>query len=138
LADDSGLEVDALGGAPGVHSARYAGPVADDGANNLKLLAALASVPSAERTARFRCVLAYALPGKGLFTAVGECAGLIGTQLCGVGGFGYDPLFVIPATGKTLAQMSLTEKGKISHRGLALKEMAIQLARYYDANRCDK
>lgn len=137
LADDSGLEVDALGGAPGVYSARYAGPAADDVENNCKLLGALADVPEERRGARFRCVLAYAEPGGGTITAEGCCEGIILPRPRGEGGFGYDPLFYMPALGKTLAELTLAEKNAVSHRGNALRNMAAKLARFFDENRRD-
>jgi XTP/dITP diphosphohydrolase len=137
LADDSGLEVDALDGAPGVHSARYAGCEADDAANNAKLLTALAGVPAEGRTARFRCVLAYVDPDGTLLTAEGTCEGSILTMARGGGGFGYDPLFYLPALKKTLAELTLAEKNAVSHRGQALRNMTLKLARYFDENRRD-
>lgn len=119
LADDSGLEVDHLGGAPGVHSARFAGENKDDRANNEKLLALLEGVPGEKRTARFKCVVALAVPGDRIYTAEGACEGVIGTAPRGVEGFGYDPLFIIPELGKTFAQLDLNTKNSISHRGKA-------------------
>jgi XTP/dITP diphosphohydrolase len=122
LADDSGLEVDALRGAPGVRSARYAGERASDSDNNAKLLRALEGVPDAERTARFRCVIALIGEDGSLVTASGTCEGRIGHEPAGTGGFGYDPLFLPDATpGKTMAQLTLAEKNAISHRGEALR-----------------
>lgn len=135
LADDSGLEVDALNGAPGVYSARYAGPEASDAACNAKLLTALADVPDGGRTARFRCVLAYVDPDGTLLTAEGTCEGIILREPRGTGGFGYDPLFYLPAAAKTLAEMTTAEKNAVSHRGQALRNMATTLARYYHENR---
>lgn len=135
LADDSGLEVDALGGAPGVYSARYAGPGGGDEACNAKLLAALADVPAEGRTARFRCVLAYVDPEGALLTAEGTCEGVILAAPRGTGGFGYDPLFHFPAAGKTLAEMTVAEKNAVSHRGQAVRNMATMLARYFHENR---
>ncbi|MDT8899949.1 XTP/dITP diphosphatase [Anaeroselena agilis] len=135
LADDSGLEVDALNGAPGVYSARYAGPGATDEACNAKLLAALADVPQNERTARFRCVLAYVDPDGALLTAEGTCEGTILREPRGTGGFGYDPLFLLPGAAKTMAEMTIEEKNAVSHRGQALRNMATTLARYIHENR---
>ncbi len=135
LADDSGLEVDALGGAPGVYSARYAGPGANDAACNAKLLAALANVPDDGRTARFRCVLAYVDPDGTLLTAEGTCEGTILREPRGTGGFGYDPLFLLPGAEKTLAEMTVADKNAVSHRGQALRNMATTLQRYYHENR---
>ncbi len=121
LADDSGLEVDALEGAPGVYSARYAGVDATDAANNEKLLTVLKDVPPSERTARFRSVLALAGPDGSLLLADGVCEGVILSAARGTGGFGYDPLFYMASQGKTLAEMTIEEKNRISHRGNALK-----------------
>lgn len=124
LADDSGLEVDALGGAPGVYSARYAGEPADDAANNAKLLAALAGVPAARRTARFRAVLALADVagplGDEVLTADGACEGLVLEAPRGAGGFGYDPLFLVPSLGQTFAELGVGPKGQLSHRARAM------------------
>lgn len=128
LADDSGLEVDYLKGAPGVYSARYAGEHAGDEDNNKKLLAHLIGVPDENRQARFRCVLALANPEQVLLTADGAVEGLILTEPRGDKGFGYDPLFLVPELGRTLAEMSSAEKNSISHRGRAIKELAKQLA----------
>ena len=121
LADDSGLEVDALGGEPGVYSARYAGEGASDTDNNQKLLKALQQVPPAKRTARFRSVLALAGPDGSLLLTEGACEGIILADARGTGGFGYDPLFFMPDHEKTLAEMTVEEKNRISHRGNALK-----------------
>ncbi|MDI6711915.1 MAG: XTP/dITP diphosphatase [Anaerosomatales bacterium] len=124
LADDSGLEVDALGGAPGVRSARYAGEPTDDAANNAKLLADLKDVPAAERTARFRCVMALVWPDGRVLAADGVCEGRIGFEPRGTGGFGYDPLFLPDAApGRTMAELSPDEKSAISHRGAALRAL---------------
>jgi XTP/dITP diphosphohydrolase len=131
LADDSGLEVDALNGAPGVRSARYAedagieptaGETADQ-ANNGLLLANLASVPVNERQARYQCVLALARDGKCLLTANGHVNGRILTQPAGIGGFGYDPLFFLPELGMTMAQIDLETKHRLSHRGRAFRAL---------------
>ena len=127
LADDSGLEVDALDGAPGVYSARYSGQGATDAANNQKLLLALQDVPPEKRTARFRSVLALAGPDGSLLLADGTCEGVILTEARGEGGFGYDPLFWMPDQQKTLAEMTLQEKNAISHRGNALKVLKQKL-----------
>jgi XTP/dITP diphosphohydrolase len=129
LADDSGLEVDALDGAPGVWSARYAGPGADDAQNNAKLLAALAGVPAADRGARFRCVAAFVDPARGLeIVRDGACAGQILTAPRGSDGFGYDPLFLLPALGRTMAELPLAEKNRLSHRAAAFRALAAALA----------
>lgn len=119
LADDSGLEVDHLGGAPGVHSARFAGPARDDAANNRKLLQLLDGVPAEKRTARFCCVVAVAGPDGRVKTARGTCDGIIGTGPRGNSGFGYDPLFYVPEYNQTFAQLDLAVKNRISHRGRA-------------------
>ncbi|HRV33966.1 MAG TPA: XTP/dITP diphosphatase [Anaerovoracaceae bacterium] len=123
IADDSGLAVDALGGAPGVYSARYAGPEADDQANNAKLLAALADVPKAGRTGRYVSVITLAYPDGRLLTARGECTGTLLTAPRGTGGFGYDPLFVPDGTTLTFAEMSAEQKNRISHRARALARL---------------
>lgn len=120
LADDSGLEVDYLGGAPGVHSARFAGGGHNDRANNEKLLKLLSGVPAEKRSARFRCVVAVATPEGRVFTAEGTCEGIITTEPRGEGGFGYDPLFLVPEYGKTFAELEPAVKNRISHRGRAL------------------
>ena len=127
LADDTGLEVDALGGAPGVHSARYAGSPADDRANVAKLLAALAGVPPERRTARFRTVVVVRWPDGREVPAQGAVEGSIAEAPRGERGFGYDPVFV-PAPGElTFAEMSLAAKDAISHRGRALRALARKL-----------
>ena len=127
LADDSGLEVDALKGAPGVYSARFAGEAATDADNNAKLLTLLNGIAPEQRTARFRCVLVYFDPFGIQLTAEGSCEGIILDAPQGQGGFGYDPLFYMPQYGKTLAEMTLDEKNMVSHRGAALKLMAALL-----------
>ena len=131
LADDSGLEVDALQGAPGVYSARYAGESASDADNNHKLLAEMAQVHSANRTARFRCVLAFIDTNSTVITADGTCEGIILDAARGTEGFGYDPLFYITALNKTLAEISIADKNAISHRGAALKSLAAKLVGYF-------
>jgi XTP/dITP diphosphohydrolase len=127
LADDSGLEVDALGGAPGVHSARYSGENANDKRNNEKLLHALAAVPEERRGARFVCVLALCGPQsvtaqERLFR--GECAGRIAYEPRGANGFGYDPLFFYPPLGRTFGELDPETKSRVSHRGIALQQLA--------------
>jgi XTP/dITP diphosphohydrolase len=133
LADDSGLEVDALGGAPGVYSARYAGR-AGDAANNAKLLEALRGVPPERRTARFRSVLALADPagplGDQVITADGSCEGIVLDAPRGTGGFGYDPLFLFPALGQTFAELGVGTKGELSHRARAMQAMRPRLLAY--------
>ena len=140
LADDSGLEVDALGGGPGVRTRRYAGPGANDADNNAKLLAALDGLPAERRGARYVCVLALALPGDagprgGLPITVvrGTCRGRIATAPRGTGGFGYDPIFEPrsePPGGRTLGEWSAAEKNAISHRAAAAHRMSPILRRY--------
>jgi XTP/dITP diphosphohydrolase len=134
LADDSGLEVDALDGEPGVWSARYAGEGAGDAANNAKLLAALAGVPSEKRTARFRCSLALAdvqgpLADRSII-AHGVCEGVILDEARGTGGFGYDPLFLFPELGKTFAELGVGTKGDLSHRARAMQAIKPELIAY--------
>jgi XTP/dITP diphosphohydrolase len=121
LADDSGLEVYALGGAPGVHSARYAGPGATYAGNNAKLLDALRGI--VDRRARFCCVLSLAVPSGAALTYEAFCEGLIVDSPRGGNGFGYDPLFLYPPLDKTFAEMSGDEKLSVSHRGRALSEL---------------
>lgn len=123
LADDSGLEVDALDGRPGVYSARFAGEPASDKANNTKLIAMLEAVPPAQRTARFRCVMALAVPGGEVRTAEGVSEGLIIPEPRGENGFGYDPLFYVPEYDRTFAELPLDVKNRISHRGRALAKV---------------
>ncbi|RME28177.1 MAG: RdgB/HAM1 family non-canonical purine NTP pyrophosphatase [Deltaproteobacteria bacterium] len=127
LGDDSGLEVDALGGAPGVHSARYSGSPASgrerDRANLKKLLEQLRDVPFERRTARFVCVMALVRPDGQHLIARGECPGTIIGQPRGEGGFGYDPVFVPDGHERTMAEMSMEEKNALSHRGRALRRL---------------
>ena len=123
LADDSGLEVEVLGGAPGVYSARFAGYHADDAANNAKLLDELTRVGRAQSAAAYRCALAFVDTNGRLLLASGSCQGTVKKEPRGVGGFGYDPYFYIEEN-KTMAELTLQEKDKISHRGNALREMA--------------
>lgn len=127
IADDSGLEVDALDGAPGIYSARYAGCNATDQDRNAKLLDALKNVPQDKRTARFVCAAAIMLPSGRSLTVRGTCEGRITFEPAGCNGFGYDPLFYVPEFGLTIAQMDADTKNKISHRGKALRKMAEQL-----------
>ena len=128
LADDTGLEVDALDGAPGVHSARYAGAGAGDAANVAKLLAALTGVAPPQRTARFRTVVVARWPDGREVLAEGAVEGSIAVEPRGSRGFGYDPVFVPSPGESTFAEMSLEAKGSISHRGRALRELARLLA----------
>ena len=121
LADDSGLEVDALNGAPGVRSARYAGPQCDSTANNAKLIAALADIGKDKRQARFCCAIAVASPTEVLAVASGTVEGLIVDDPAGRNGFGYDPHFLMPTHGQTAAEISPEVKNEISHRARALQ-----------------
>ncbi|HEY7555745.1 MAG TPA: XTP/dITP diphosphatase [Candidatus Binatia bacterium] len=127
LADDSGLEVDALNGAPGIYSARYAGEEGDDAKNNEKLLSELRHVPEEKRTARFVCALALCDPSDGelkTWTVRASCEGRIAFRPSGANGFGYDPLFFYPPLGKTFGEIETKIKATVSHRGKALKELA--------------
>jgi len=119
VADDTGLEVDALGGRPGVYAARYAGEAATYEDNCKKLLQELAGVPRERRTARFITVAAIALPWNGVQIATGQLKGFIAEEPAGSRGFGYDPVFFVQEVGKTLAEMSANEKNRISHRAKA-------------------
>lgn len=121
LADDTGLEVSALGGAPGVHSSRYAGEKATYDDNVRKLLQEMQTVPDIRRQARFRCVIAVAM-GEEVKIVEGECRGIILGERRGQGGFGYDPVFLVPELNKTFAELTLAEKNRISHRGQALRK----------------
>lgn len=123
LGDDSGLVVDALDGAPGIYSARFAGEAADDAANNAKLLALLAATPAVERTARFVCVIAVATPQGRYWTVEGRCEGHIALEPQGSAGFGYDPLFIPVGRTQSFAQLGAEEKHRLSHRGNALREL---------------
>jgi XTP/dITP diphosphohydrolase len=129
LADDSGLEVDALGGEPGIRSSRYAGPLATDPERIAFLLGKLAGVALADRTARFRCVIAVATPGGELFTAEGVCPGMIIDAPRGSGGFGYDPIFFLPDQGCTMAELSVEQKNRLSHRARAVQKVRPLLLR---------
>lgn len=122
LADDSGLEVDALQGAPGVYSARYAGEPKDDDRNNDKLLQELEGVPEEQRTGRFRCALVIACPNGEEYLTEGTVEGRILNERRGKEGFGYDPLFYLPDFGRTMAQLNLSQKNKISHRAQAFRQ----------------
>ena len=136
LADDSGLEVDALGGAPGVRSARWAGAGADDEANRRRLIRELAGVPEDRRTGRFRCAIAVARPVGPVEVVEGALEGRLLTEPRGTGGFGYDPLFLLPERGLTLAELPLDEKNAVSHRARAL-ERALPLLRRLVALRAE-
>ena len=126
IADDSGLAVDALGGEPGVYSARYAGDH-DDDANMVKVLEKLQGVPDAERTARFCCALAIAGPEMETHTVFGTCEGVILHEKRGENGFGYDPIFFVPQLNRAMAELTPAEKGSISHRGNAIRKLAEEL-----------
>ena len=128
IADDSGLEIDALEGRPGVYSARYAGNEKNDNANIDKILEELTGVPENERTARFRCALAGAQPGEETITFAGDCEGWILTERRGTNGFGYDPVFFLGAEGKSMAELSSEDKNKISHRAKALEKLEKNLS----------
>ncbi|HJS67142.1 MAG TPA: XTP/dITP diphosphatase [Nitrospiraceae bacterium] len=123
VADDTGLEVDALGGRPGVYAARYAGEDATYEDNCRKLLRELAGVPREQRTARFLTVAAIALPSDGIRVAQGTLNGMIAEEACGTLGFGYDPVFFVQELGKTLAQLSVDQKNTISHRAKAFTQV---------------
>lgn len=130
IADDSGLEVDALHGAPGIYSARYAGPGSDDAANNAKLLHELAGVPDAQRTARYRCAMVYLRWPEDPSPIIVQAAwdGRIGRAPRGIGGFGYDPLFLVDDGARTAAELSAADKNARSHRGQALRGLVEALA----------
>ena len=128
LADDSGIEVDALGGAPGPRSARYAGVGATDERNLAALIRALAGVPGPGRTARYRCVAAIAWPGGPEAWAEGTCEGSLITKPRGASGFGYDPIFVPAGWEETMAELTDQQKDRISHRGRALRELKDRLS----------
>ena len=128
IADDSGLCVDALGGAPGVYSARYGGEGLDDRGRYMLLLSSLRGAPT--RAAHFACAVACAFPNGDTLTAEGRCDGSIAYAPLGEGGFGYDPVFLLPGTGKTFGQLTQEEKSAVSHRGRALKDFAGKLEAY--------
>lgn len=132
LADDSGLEVDALNGKPGVHSARFAGENATDADRVAKLLAMLNGVPRDNRTACFKCVIAIATPEGGLDLCQGDCRGIITLEAKGENGFGYDPVFYLPELGKTMAELPLELKNKLSHRGNAARKAMEILTQLHD------
>jgi XTP/dITP diphosphohydrolase len=129
IADDSGIEVDALDGAPGVYSARWGGEPCDDARNNTKMLHELTGVPADRRTARYRCVAAFVDPARGLeVTRSGACEGRMLDAPRGIGGFGYDPLFFIESLGRTMAEITLDEKNRLSHRAEAFRALARALS----------
>lgn len=137
LADDSGLEVDALDGRPGVHSAYFAGPKASDHDNVAKLLDELRGIPPERRTARFRCVLVVARPDGALLAEEGVCEGRITSEPKGEDGFGYDPVFFHPPTGKTFAQLSREEKNQYSHRARAAAKLCPKLRAFLCGDKPD-
>lgn len=129
IADDSGLEVEALNGAPGIYSARYAGADANDAANNAKLVGALAGLPPEARRARYRCALVFVADAAAApLIAAGDWEGFILDAPRGTGGFGYDPYFWLPELNQTAAEMAAAEKNRLSHRGKALRALREQLA----------
>ena len=129
IADDSGVEVDALGGRPGVHSARYAGPDATDDENNRKLVAELLDVPEDARSARYRCVAVLVMPDGRELTAEGSCEGRIVLEGRGTLGFGYDPHVIPEGETRTMGEIPLQEKLLFSHRGRAFRDLAEQISR---------
>jgi XTP/dITP diphosphohydrolase len=129
LADDSGLEVDALNGAPGSHSARYAGANANDMDRCRLLLQKLTGLPWKERTARFRCILMLAIPGGEVYSTEGTCEGIITFEPAGNHGFGYDPIFYLPEQRQTMAQLRPALKNRVSHRARAVQQMLPILSR---------
>lgn len=135
LADDSGLCVDALGGEPGLHSARWAGPAVTDVERTALLLARLRDVPLAKRTARFVCAVTLALPDGQMFVQEAACEGVITNVPQGDNGFGYDPVFLIPSLGRTLAALTQDEKNTLSHRAQAVALLAPALRRIFPSGR---
>ena len=129
LADDSGIEVDALGGRPGVRSARYAGEGATDEQNLRELIRAVRGIPAGGRTARYRCLAVLAYPDGDLLHAEGTCEGILETSPRGTGGFGYDPIFEPAGWDQTMAELTPAQKDRISHRGRAFRELRDLLAR---------
>ena len=123
IADDSGIEVDALGGRPGPRSARFAGPDATDGRNLAELIRSVRGIPAAGLTARYRCVAAFAEPGDEVIAAEGLCEGTLTTRPRGAGGFGYDPIFLPVGWDRTMAELAPDEKDRISHRGRAFRAL---------------
>lgn len=128
LADDSGIEVDYLNGAPGIYSARFGGPEATDDDRNIKLLELLKDVPFEKRTARYVCAIAVVFPDGKSFVVRDTCEGYVGYECKGSNGFGYDPLFYLPQYEKTMAEIDMDIKNQISHRAKALAQMAEKFA----------
>jgi XTP/dITP diphosphohydrolase len=129
IADDSGLEVAALGGRPGLHSARYAGPSASVGDNNARLLAELADIPQGQRSARYQCAMVFVRNAADPEPVIAQASwqGHIGREPRGAGGFGFDPLFIVDGDGRTAAEMTAQEKNRVSHRGQALLALAARM-----------
>lgn len=132
LADDSGLAVDALHGAPGVYSARYSGEDANDEKNNIKLLKEMKDIPDSRRTARFQCVMVLYHPGGEWISTEGVCEGMIAREPSGSHGFGYDPVFFLPEQGCSMARLEQEKKNAISHRGDALRKLRKMLPEFFD------
>jgi XTP/dITP diphosphohydrolase len=132
ISDDSGVEVDVLGGRPGIYSARYAGRAASDRENNRKLLREMEGIPASKRGARFRCCIAIVSPHGEEALVEGQCRGRIGFKEVGRRGFGYDPLFILSHFGKTMAELTVRDKNRISHRGKALKKLRKVMERLRD------
>lgn len=135
MADDSGLQVDALDGRPGVLSARYSGVHGDYAANNEKVLREMRGVPEEKRSARFICIIAFATPEGLVFTTEGKVEGRISFEPKGSGGFGYDPIFHLPERGVTMAHLTLAQKNSLSHRARAIESFCGKLAEYLGKTR---
>ena len=132
VSDDSGLVVDSLNGRPGIYSARFAGEKATDQENNQKLVTLMKNVPASRRDARFRCAIAIVSPRGEEVVVEGECRGKIGFKEVGKKGFGYDPLFILPQLKKTVAQLTLEEKNRVSHRGNALRKLKRVIGKFVE------
>jgi XTP/dITP diphosphohydrolase len=130
IADDSGLEVDTMNGLPGIYSARYAGEKASNRENNQKLLSEMKGIPLSKRGARFKCAIAIVSPDGREAVAEGSCKGRVGFREVGKRGFGYDPLFILPQYGKTMAQLTIEEKNRVSHRGKALRKLRRVISKF--------
>ncbi|MBQ9121261.1 MAG: XTP/dITP diphosphatase [Clostridia bacterium] len=135
VADDSGLQVDALGGEPGVYSARYSGEGANDAKNNEKLLSRLKNIPPMQRSAKFVCVISCVFPDGRRFSVRGECPGRILTEYAGNSGFGYDPLFYYEPMGRSFAELTAEEKNQVSHRGRAMEKFVQELSAVIDGEK---
>jgi XTP/dITP diphosphohydrolase len=138
ISDDTGLEVDALDGRPGIHAARYAGPQCSFEDNINKLLGELGGVPDEKRTARFVCVIALCCPDREPVIMKGSCAGRIRRAKAGAAGFGYDPVFGIDELGKTFAELTMEEKNRISHRGRAVKLLRSELVNLFSQEEVER